>query len=221
MPTKAVAGGQQFALSAVYLSARGGSRGCGLDSRLDTIRNNSHLHVPGVFMSAVEPTFQRAIHELYSEHHGWLFGWLRRKLRCPQNAADTAQDTFLRILGSRDSLVGIREPRAFLSTTARRLIIDKARRQHIEDAYLRELALTVDVLEGHQSPEQILTTLEALEQIAFVLEGLSDKVRQAFVDYYLDEQTQVQIARRLEVSERMVRKYLLQALMHCNQALDV
>ncbi|MNC54210.1 putative RNA polymerase sigma factor FecI [compost metagenome] len=101
------------------------------------------------------------------------------------------------------------------------MIIDKARRQHIEDAYLRELALTVDALEGHQSPEQILTTLEALEQIAFVLEGLSDKVRQAFVDYYLDEQTQVQIARRLEVSERMVRKYLLQALMHCNQALDV
>ncbi|TDF84432.1 sigma-70 family RNA polymerase sigma factor [Pseudomonas sp. H9] len=172
-------------------------------------------------MSAVEPAFQRAIHQLYSDHHGWLFSWLRRKLRCPQHAADTVQDTFLRILGSRDSLAAIREPRAFLSTTARRLIIDKARRQQIEDAYLRELALTVDVLEGHQSPEQILATLEALEQIAFVLEGLAPKVRQAFVDYYLDELTQVQIAQRLEVSERMVRKYLLQALMHCNQALDV
>jgi len=172
-------------------------------------------------MAAVEPSFQHSLQALYREHHGWLFSWLRRKLRCPQNAADTAHDTFLRILGSRDSLIGIREPRAYLSTTARRLIIDKARRQHIEDAYLRELALTVDALEGHQSPEQILATLEALEQIAFVLEGLSEKVRQAFVAYYLDEQTQVQIAQRLEVSERMVRKYLLQALMHCNQALDV
>ena len=42
-------------------------------------------------------------------------------------------------------------------------------RQRIEDAYLRELALTVESLSGYQSPEQILTTLEALEQIAFVL----------------------------------------------------
>lgn len=172
-------------------------------------------------MSVAEPPLQRAIHTLYCEHHGWLFNWLRRKLRCSQHAADLAQDTFVRILGSRDTLLGIREPRAFLSTTVRRLIIDRARRQQIEDAYLRELALTVEVMEGHQSPEQILLTLEALEQITFMLEGLHEKARQAFVDYYLDELSQVQIAERLQVSPRMVRKYLMQALVHCHQAVNV
>ena len=171
-------------------------------------------------MSSGEPAFQTAISDLYCEHHGWLFGWLRRKLGCAQNAADLTQDTFTRILNARETVSTLREPRAFLSTTARRLIIDQARRKQIENAYLQELALTAEALEGFQSPEQILTTLEALEQIAFILEGMHDKVRQAFVLYYLDGLTQTEIARQLALSDRTVRKYLIQAMLHCSHSLD-
>ena len=171
-------------------------------------------------MSTGEPAFQAAISNLYSEHHGWLFGWLRRKLGCARNAEDLAQDTFTRILNARESVATLREPRAFLSTTARRLIIDQVRRKQIENAYLQELALTAQALEGFQSPEQILTTLEALEHIAFILEGMQDKVRQAFVLYYLDGLKQSEIARQLALSDRTVRKYLIQALLHCSHSLD-
>ena len=171
-------------------------------------------------MSSGEPPFQAAISDLYCEHHGWLFGWLRRKLGCAHNAADLAQDTFARILNARESVATLREPRAFLSTTARRLIIDQVRRKHIENAYLQELAMTAEALEGFQSPEHILSTLEALEHIAFMLEGLHDNVRQAFVLYYLDGLTQSEIARQLGLSDRTVRKYLIQALLHCSHSLD-
>ena len=171
-------------------------------------------------MSSGEPPFQAAISDLYCDHHGWLFGWLRRKLGCAHNAADLAQDTFARILNARESVASLREPRAFLSTTARRLIIDQVRRKHIENAYLQELALTAEALEGFQSPEHILSTLEALEHIAFMLEGLHDNVRQAFVLYYLDGLTQSEIARQLGLSDRTVRKYLIQALLHCSHSLD-
>lgn len=171
-------------------------------------------------MASGEPSYQSAITELYCEHHGWLYGWLRRKLGCAHNAADLAQDTFARILNARESVATLREPRAFLSTTARRLIIDQVRRKQIENAYLQELALTAEALEGFQSPEQILTTLEALEQIAFILEGMQEKARQAFVLYYLDGLTQCEIARQLGLSDRTVRKYLIQALLHCSHSLD-
>ena len=172
-------------------------------------------------MSATELPLKQAVHALYAEHHGWLFGWLRKKLGCPHNAADLAQDTFVRILASREALGALREPRAYLTTAARHLIIDRARRRKIEDAYLRERALTVDLLEGlQQSPEQILLTLEALEQIAFVLDGLGEKARQAFLLYFLEGQRQSEIAEQLQVSERMVRKHLMAALAHCNHALD-
>lgn len=172
-------------------------------------------------MSAAEPPFQHAINNLYSEHHHWLFGWLRKKLGCAHNAADLAQDTFVRILASRDSVASLREPRAYLTTTARRLLIDRSRRQQIENAYLCELALTADALSeaGVHSPEQILLTLEALEQIAFVLDGLGEKAHQVFLAYFLEGHKQADIASQLGISERMVRKYLTQALVHCNQTL--
>lgn len=173
-------------------------------------------------MSASDLPLNQVVHALYTEHHGWLFGWLRKKLGCPQNAADVSHDTFVRILASRDALGGMREPRAFLTTTARHLIIDRARRRQLEDAYLRELALTIEMMEQRQqSPEQILVTLEALEQIAFVLDGLALNARQAFLLYFLEGLRQSQIASRLGISERMVRKHLMNALLHCNHALDV
>lgn len=171
-------------------------------------------------MSSGEPPFQAAISDLYCEHHGWLLGWLRRKLGCAQNAADVAQDTFARILNARESVASLREPRAFLSTTARRLIIDQARRKKIENAYLSQLALTAEALEGHQSAEDIIATLEALEQIAFILEGLPEKTRQAFVLYYLDGLNQADIGRHLGLSDRTVRKYLIQALLHCSHSMN-
>ena len=37
------------------------------------------------------------IHALYREHSGWLNSWLCRKLRCPDNASELAQDTFVRV----------------------------------------------------------------------------------------------------------------------------
>ncbi|MCP6237237.1 RNA polymerase subunit sigma, partial [Klebsiella pneumoniae] len=80
-----------------------------------------------------------------SDHHGWLSNWLRRRLGCPQNAADLAQDTFLRLLTAREQPV-ILEPRAFLTTIARRVLANHFRRQEIERAYLEALAAQPEAL---------------------------------------------------------------------------
>lgn len=168
-------------------------------------------------MSAVQPSLQQQVHALYSEHHGWLYGWLRKKLSCPHSAADVAQDTFVRIIASRDALFGMREPRAYLSTTARRLLVDRARRQLLERSYLAELALVMDGA-GAPSPDDILMAVQALEQIAGALAGISAKAREAFLLHYLDEQPQAAVAQQLGVSTRMVQKYLVQALLACRQA---
>lgn len=170
--------------------------------------------------AAVETAFQQQMHALYSEHHGWLFAWLRRKLGCGHHAADVAQDTFVRILGSRDGLLGLREPRAYLVTTAKRLMIDQARRELIEKAYLQELALAMSTRQGAPSAQELLEAVQALMQIEAALAGLSAKARQAFLLCYLEGQTQAQVAQQLGVSTKMVQKYLIQALAHCHLALE-
>ncbi|MBI2306276.1 MAG: sigma-70 family RNA polymerase sigma factor [Rhodocyclales bacterium] len=166
-------------------------------------------------MSAAEFVLQQHIHTLYRDHHSWLHGWLRKKLGCAHNAADVAHDTFLRIIASRDALLGIQEPRAYLTTTAKRLLVDRVRRQSIEAAYLSELAHAAETLPGYPSPEQTLATLQALEEIGAALQGVSAKAREAFLLHYLDGQTHAAIAAQLDVSTRMVRKYLVQALANC------
>ncbi|GAB4058892.1 sigma-70 family RNA polymerase sigma factor [Uliginosibacterium sediminicola] len=165
--------------------------------------------------AAPSSLLQQEIQTLYSEYYGWLHTWLRKKLGCAHNAADLAHDTFVRIIASRDALLGIQEPRAYLTTTAKRLMIDRARRQLIEQAYLAELEMLDVAL--HASPEETLMALQALEQICAALEHVSTKAREAFVLHYLEQQTHARIAEHLAVSTRMVQKYLVQALLQCRQ----
>lgn len=45
-----------------------------------------------------------SVQTLYSDHHGWLHAWLRSKLGNAADAADLAQDTFVRLLQRREHL---------------------------------------------------------------------------------------------------------------------
>ncbi|MDG5497848.1 sigma-70 family RNA polymerase sigma factor [Niveispirillum sp. BGYR6] len=167
-------------------------------------------------MPSAADTTAHSIQTLYADHHGWLQGWLRRRLGNAADAADLAHDTFLRLIASRDALIGLQEPRAYLTTTARRLLIDRSRHRVIEQAYLAELALLADTLPHYPSPAEIMAALEALNQIAQALDRVPPRVREAFLRHYLEQQTQAEIALALGVSKRMVQKYLAQALVCCH-----
>ncbi|WP_078473862.1 sigma factor [Pseudomonas sp. MF4836] len=77
---------------------------------------------------------------LYGDHHGWLVGWLRARLGCSQQAADLAQDTFVRLLlADPQKSVGspLKEPRHFLVTVAKRVMIDGWRLERLVDELQR------------------------------------------------------------------------------------
>lgn len=155
---------------------------------------------------------------LYRNHHGWLETWLRRKIGCTHQAADIAHDTFVRILG-RSECQEYREPRAYLTTIARGLLIDHWRKQDIERAWLETLATLPQPLAP--SPEDQALFLEALYRVDAMLGKLKPKVREAFLLSQLDGLSYREIGERLGVSERMVKKYMAQAMMHCLLECDV
>lgn len=150
--------------------------------------------------------------ELYTRHRSWLTGWLSRRLSCPHSADDLTHDTFMRLLSGHESLE-LREPRAFLMTIARGLLIDHWRRAALERAYIEALALCP--MDEAQSPEAQLLIMDLLTQIDALLDGLRPKVRRAFLMAQLDGLTYREIAAQLAVSERMVKKYMAQAMLHC------
>ena len=160
---------------------------------------------------AEQPPF-RDIAVLYSEHHSWLQGWLRRRLNNGCDAADLAQDTFVRLLGS-GRLQSIDEPRAYLTTVAKGLLVNWYRRQALERAYLDALALLPEP--EAPSPEQRALLLEALHEIDAMLDALPPIVRTTFLLSQLDGMTYGDIAVHLKVSLTSVKRYMAQAFRQC------
>jgi len=154
---------------------------------------------------------------LYIDHHGWLLGWLRRRLGCRETAADLAHDTFLRLLAKRRPVAGLREPRAYLATVARATVANHRRRQELEQAYLETLASRPEPVAI--SPEERRMVMETLETIDRLLDGLPARVREIFLLSQLDGLTYPRIAERLGLTVNVVQKAMLKAVRHCYGAL--
>jgi RNA polymerase sigma-70 factor (ECF subfamily) len=106
---------------------------------------------------------------LYRTHHRWLRGWLSARTGCRDNAADLAQDTFVRLLKARQASP-LKAPRAYLSSIARGLMIDQFRRRALEKAYLESLANLPEL--QAPSEEQRLVILDTLERLDSALHSL-------------------------------------------------
>lgn len=163
-------------------------------------------------MPSVDPSQHQAIQSLYAEHHPWLCAWLRKRLGCFDHAAVLAQDTFIRVLLQRKA-PELREPRAYLSSVARSLMIDSFRRRALEQAYLETLAARPEALDI--SPETRFLIIETLLEIDRLLDGLGARTREIFLLAQLDGLSYVEIGRQLNVSVNTVKKHAVRALTHC------
>jgi RNA polymerase sigma-70 factor (ECF subfamily) len=65
------------------------------------------------------------------------------------------------------------------------------------------------------SPEQHIIILATLQEIDALLDQLPAKIRSAFLMSQLDGLTYIEIGQRLGVSDRMVKKYMARAMLHC------
>lgn len=162
------------------------------------------------------PTSERLtphpIDSLYAHHHGWLQGWLRRRLGNSFDAADLAHDTFLRLLARGEPVVA-REPRALLTTVAHGVVCNFLRHRRIEDAYLATLALLPEPLAP--DPETRAIVIETLCELDRRLDTLPAPVRKAFLLSQLDGMKQTDIAVELQLSLATVQRHIARAAHLC------
>jgi RNA polymerase sigma-70 factor (ECF subfamily) len=167
-------------------------------------------------MTNQSPAFQAQVSCIYQEHHRWLRAWLQPRVDCRHLAADLVQDVFIRVLSAdaaADKLHAVREPRSYLATIARRLMIDHFRRSRLERAWLQAMAEQPEAQDI--SPEERAILLETLYELDAMLAGLGKKVRRAFLLSQLDGLTYRAIGETLGVSVITVNRYVAKAVQHC------
>ncbi len=167
-------------------------------------------------MTAVTSPASQSVEGLYLVHRRWLTEWLRSRLGCPDNAADLAQDTFMRLLSARE-IAPIREPRAFLTTVAKRVLFNHYRRQDLERAYLEALSQMPEPLAPSEEHRAII--LQTLLELDALLDGLPVLVKRAFLLAQVDGLGYQDIADELGISLATVKRYLHKAAMRCYFAL--
>ena len=163
--------------------------------------------------------------QLVTEHGLALERFLARKLENPADAAEVAQEAFLRIYRMQNP-EELDNARAYLFQVAANLAVDQLRRRSLHFRFLKsEESQGVETEAGEavasaSSPEHILNAREKLDRIYGAIDGLPNKCRQAFLLHRNAGMSYGDIARELDVSVSSVEKYILQALKQCRLALE-
>jgi len=157
------------------------------------------------------------VEKMFAEHRGALQQFFLRRMRTKSDAADLAQEVYVRMLRVRDA-EAIRDPQRYLYSIASNLAKEHAwrdRRQamqlDVDDGSVQEQLAHLPALDGELDAAREAARLNA------ALAQLPARWRLALILQYRYELSYQEIADRLGVSSSMVKKYLAQGLAHCRR----
>jgi len=166
--------------------------------------------------STVEQLSPEAVSRLFKEHNRALVGYLTARLRSEQEAREIAQESYVRLLQLHKSGT-LSLFRAYLFKTATNLAIDRLRRRTVRDR-----VESVDLFEELNepgveaaNPESVAIAEEQTLQLMQFLQELPQKCQEVFRLHRLEELGQHEVALKLRLSERMVRRYITYAMVYC------
>ncbi len=160
---------------------------------------------------------KRFVSEIFERNKRDLLGYLRRRVG-PDDASDLLQETFVRVL-RHDQFETIADPAAFLKQIAINLTRDFARRRKVETSYLKFGDLPEDAPSDNVRADVGIEADEESHILREAFEALPPRRREVLALHLHENVPLDEIARRLEISDRMVRKHLSLALRSCRAAL--
>jgi RNA polymerase sigma-70 factor (ECF subfamily) len=158
------------------------------------------------------------IERLFREHNEALVRFLRGRLGSRNEALEVAQEAYVRLL-SLDEPGAVSYLRAFLFKTAANLAIDRRRRDQSYDKVTGG-QLFAEFAEN-RTPEREVAGEQTLRRLGNLIESMPAKCRAAFVMSQIQGLDAATIATRLGITDSMVRKYVVRALLRCREHMDL
>lgn len=155
--------------------------------------------------------------ELFRKHNTALIGFLCNKLDSTAEAQEVAQEAYVRLLRL-EHPEQVSFLRAYLFHIAAHLAIDRKRHHTMtESAPLQDL---FEKWLDTPIPDQHALAADRLRVVREALRELPAKTSQAFVLYAIDDLGFDEVAKRMKLTERMVRYHVARALKHCRARVD-
>jgi RNA polymerase sigma factor (sigma-70 family) len=158
------------------------------------------------------------VERLFRDHNDSLIRFLTLRLQSRQEAREVAQEAYVRLLQLERADVAS-FVRAYLFRIAGNLAIDRLRRRATESRF-EAPQLFSELFAKPPDPETLALENERTELIQGFLHELPATVRDAFMLFRLEGLDQKSIARRLRITDRMVRNHITRALMYCRLRME-
>jgi RNA polymerase sigma-70 factor (ECF subfamily) len=156
------------------------------------------------------------IDTLFQVHTRALAALFRRRLGNDVDTEDLVHEVYLRI--TRANVDKIQNLEAYLFTVAENLAKKHAKQQSrrrrqsdLDEPDIQERLAVAPNLDAQ------LHVAVCIEQLARVVQELPLKCQIVVTMHYFHEMTYEEIATELEISTHMVKKYVVNALMHCRK----
>ena len=168
-------------------------------------------------MRSMAEANQTLVERLFAEHRGALQAFFYRRDRCRPDAADLAQEVYLRMLRVSDP-DAIRDHEAYLFSVASNVAKEHAALEwrHGTSVDVNDPSIQEQIAELPSFGAQI-DTEQRIMRLREVLRQLPPKCHAAVGLQYRYGLSYEEIAGRLGISTHMVKKYIGQALGHCRR----
>ncbi|BDV36439.1 RNA polymerase sigma factor [Methylocystis iwaonis] len=153
------------------------------------------------------------IHELFVRNRHALTAYLARRVGS-EAAHDLLQETFVRAL-RHDRFDDVADPPAFLQRIASNLTRDFGRRRRTEAKYLSFDRILGDPPSWDAPQDEIADRDRRAQRLAAAIEALPPRCREVFELCAFEDMPFPDVARRLGVTERMVRQHMRIAMQRC------
>ena len=170
-------------------------------------------HVGPVAAPEPEQSGARAaeISQLFRDHNRALVLFLASRLKDMQAAREVAQEAYVRVL-QLEAPGAVSFLRSYLFKVAANLAIDRLRSQR-SHARLDPVDSLEDFLD-EATPERTAIAREELALLATMIAELPEKYQEAFHRHRVDDESFRDIAYRMGLKERMVRRYVTYTLIY-------
>jgi RNA polymerase sigma factor (sigma-70 family) len=182
--------------------------------------HSSLTRQPVIGVKAMAEDRHNVLKRLFATQHGSLQSYFKRRIASKPEAADLAQEVYLRMLRTTNAET-IRNPEAYLFAVAGNLVKEYGvlQRRHRQDVDIDDLSVQDQLAELPAMDAEVDADVRS-DRLKDVLLQLTPKCRAAVIMQYQEGLTYKQIGERLHVSSHMVKKYLASALVLCRRRMS-